>query len=381
MKAGGIVFFIFLLVSCNTPDNEIIEVNFEELNGSEITLSGIADDITYIPLDNDYPMSIYFQRAEIINDTIFLNEKDNGMYSLDISGKMVRKYGSRGRGPGEYVYGFRYAIDRIGRILYLLDQKNILKYSLDGLYLGNISLEKYPGHFSDLRFLDSLLIVFEFVSFGEAVYDWIIIDTTGSLIKEKYNYVPSFKTNVGSPGGVYDYENNIYYWNSINDTVYSISPDLTYKPSLFFSPSDLRMPRYNYTITKVDEVNKYLNLSLVLETDQFIVLRYFYEKSALVLIDKENKKTYKTTWLDSNGGLQNDLDGGASFEPRQYYKVGGSEYLVGYTQPIEILTRIATDDFKNFLPEYPAKKEDLVRTAEKMKETDNSLLTIVRLKK
>jgi len=48
MKAGGVFFFIFLLVSCNTPDNEIIEVNFEELNGSEITLSGIAEDITIV---------------------------------------------------------------------------------------------------------------------------------------------------------------------------------------------------------------------------------------------------------------------------------------------------------------------------------------------
>ncbi len=380
MKTACFLLPLLLVASCGSPDDEIIKVDFEKFGDTRITLSEIADDITYVPLDNDYPMSIYFLRAEIFNDTIYLLEKDNGMFALDMSGKMVRKYGSRGRGPGEYVYGFRFTIDRDNRILYLLDAKNILIYSLAGTYMGNISLEKNPGHFTELRFRDSLLMAFEFIAGGESVYDWIVIDTAGNPIMEKYNSVPSFKTNYGVPGGVYEYENTIQYWNSINDTVYSISPDLTYKTSLLFIPSELRYPRYDHTIG-VKELNKYINLSLVLETDRFIVLRYFYKESALVLIDKGNRQTYRVTWLESNGGLLNDLDGGVPFEPKQYFREDGIEYLIGYTQPVNILTRLRTDDFRHSVPRYPAKKEALVKMSEKLKETDNALLTIVRLKK
>lgn len=380
MRTPYLLLIIPFMISCNITDNEFIKVDFENLDGKEITLSEIADDISYIPLDNDYPMSIYFQRIEICNDTIYLNEKDNGMFALDISGEMIIRYGSRGRGPGEYVLGFRYAMDRDGRILYLLDKKKILKFSLDGPYLGDISLEKYPGNFSEIRFRDSKLVVFEYISYGDAVYDWIVIDTVGNLIKEKFNYVPSFKTNYGYPGGVFEYGDKIYYWNSTNDTVFSISVDLNYRASFLFAPSDYRLPKYDHTMGVYD-FNKYINLSTVLETDSFIVLRYFYEKATLALIDKSTRKIYKATWSVNNGGLINDLDGGAPFEPKQYYKKDGREYLIGYTQPIEILGRTNSLDFKITFAEYPQKKKELIKIAERLKVTDNSLLTIVRLRK
>lgn len=79
------IFFIWLLplllVSCNPPENKNVNIDLSQLEGAEITLSEIADDITYIPLDNDYPMSIYFQRIEVFNDTIYLSEKDNGVFA------------------------------------------------------------------------------------------------------------------------------------------------------------------------------------------------------------------------------------------------------------------------------------------------------------
>ncbi|MDZ7634775.1 MAG: 6-bladed beta-propeller [Bacteroidales bacterium] len=185
MKQYLYMVFFLPLLSCNSPVSKITEVDLENLNGEEITLSEIADDITYVPLDNDYPMSIYFQRIEILEDTIYLTEKDIGMFALDMSGKMVKRYGSKGRGPGEYMYGNKFTIDRKGQILYLLDMKSILKYSLDGTYLGKISLDKYPGNFKELRFKDSQLILFEYIALGEAVYDWIVMMTAPVTLSVK----------------------------------------------------------------------------------------------------------------------------------------------------------------------------------------------------
>ncbi len=363
-------------MSCSSPDNDIIEVDFERISDNEITLSAIADDITYIELDSDYPMSIFYM-VEIFNDTIYVDEKDNGMFALDMTGKMIRRYGSRGRGPGEYIYGLRFTIDRENRILYLLDRNKILKYSLDGTFLGIISLEKYPGSFSEIKFQGSSIIVFDFNA-GWAAYDWIVIDAEGNLIKGKYNSVPSFKSKWGFIHNIYEFESSTYYHNVYNDTVFSISPDLSYRTSFLFRPSELRWPRHDLDLS---ERFNYILLNLVLETKAFVVLQYYYKKSYMAFIDKSNGKSYKVTWEGENGGIINDLDGGAPFEPKQYFEEDGREYLVGYTQPVNILTRLRSDDFKNSVPGYPEKKEALVKMAENLKETDNALLTIVRLKK
>lgn len=296
---------------------------------------------------------------------------------------MVRKYGNRGRGPGEYMYGHKFTIDRNGRILYLLGIDAILKFSLDGTYLGSIPLDKYPGHFTELRFRDSLLIVFEFIALGEAVYDWIVIDTEGTLIREKHNYVPSFNSTFGPGGGVYEFGRSIFYWNGYNDTVFSIAQDLSYSTSFFFTPSELRWPRNDIDPALM---SKYIGLYLVLETERYIIIKYYYKESTLGFIEKNNGLSFKVSWspvnhIDNNGGLINDLDGGAPFDPKYYFEENGIGYMVGFTDPVEILTRINGEDFSNTSAAYPQKKAALVNLAEKIKETDNALLTIVRLKK
>ena len=377
MKASGLLFLFLLVMSCSTPDNEIIEVDFERISDNEITLSAIADDITYMTLDNNYPMSIFYG-IELFNDTIYLDEKDNGMFAMDMSGKIIRRYGSRGRGPGEYVYGLRFTIDRGNRILYLLDRNNILKYSLNGTFLGSISLEKYPGHFSDIRFKNSLIIAFEFINVGKAVYNWIVLDTDGNLISEKCNSIPSFKTGWGFSIKTYELGSNTYYYNIYNDTVFSISPDLSYSTSFLFRPSELRWPRHHVDLA---ERFDHINVGRVFETRAFILLKYYYKKNNIAFINKNNGKSYKVTWEEENGGIKNDLDGGAPFEPKQYFEEDGREYLVGYTQALDIISRVHSNDYKNYTPIYPEKKEALTKIAENIKETDNALLTIVRLKK
>ena len=376
MKASGLLFLFLLVMSCGSPDNEIIEVDFERISDNAITLSAIADDITYVTLDNNYPMSIFYG-VELFNDTIYLNERNNGMFAMDMSGKIIRRYGSRGRGPGEYVYGLKFTIDRTSRVIYLLDRNNILKYSLNGTFLGNISLEKFPGLFGDIKSKNSLIIAFENINVGKAVYNWIVIDAEGNLIREKYNSIPSFKTGWGFIERAYELESNTYYYSIYNDTVFCISPDLSYSTSFLFKPSELRWPRHHVDLSGRFD---YINVSRVFETKAFILLKYYYKKNNIAFIDKSNGKSYKVTWEEENGGIINDLDGGALFEPIQYLKKDGREYLVGYTQTIDIISRVHSDDFKNYTPKKPNGKEALNSLAENLKETDNPLLTLVRLK-
>jgi|WetSurMetagenome_2_1015567.scaffolds.fasta_scaffold21697_3 hypothetical protein len=376
MKTHCFLLFLVVTVACSSPGKKILEINPEKFSDNEITLSEIADDIKYIPLDKNYPMSIFYQ-LEILNDTIYIDEKDNGLFALDMTGKMIRKYGKRGRGPGEYIYGLRFTIDTISRTVYLLDQNNLIKYSLNGAFLGKFSIEEYGILFQDIKYYGSKILAFEYIMCGEARNDWIVIDTTGNLISRKPNYIPSFKTRYCAGGGVYEYENNISCWNWYNDTIFSISPDLSYRVSLLFSPGKLRYPRSDFDIS---QMSKYFIPQLVFETKSFIVFGYTYNRYSIVLINKEKNESFKAKGKGEFGGLRNDLDCGATFEPKQYYENGNREYMIGYTQPSDIIQCVNSNEFKRAVPKYPEKKEALKKLTANMKETDNAILTIVRLK-
>jgi hypothetical protein len=74
-------------------------------------------------------------------------------------------------------------------------------------------------------------------------YDWIILDTLGNLVKKKERTISPFTSNWPTSGGMYKFENRIYNWNTYNDTVFSILPNLNYESSFLFSPGEHRVPR------------------------------------------------------------------------------------------------------------------------------------------
>jgi hypothetical protein len=55
--------------------------------------------------------------------------------------------------------------------------------------------------------------------------------------------------------------------------------------------------------------------------------------------------------------------------------------MVGLINSYQIKTLVASDEFKNSTPEYPEKKKEFITLADSLKETDNPVLMLVRLKK
>ena len=89
-----------------------------------------------------------------------------------------------------------------------------------------------------------------------------------------------------------------------------------------------------------------------------------------------------------SGGILNDLDNGNRFQPggttyhqESYFVENDNEYIVGLTQSNKIKTRVESSDFKTSKPKYPEKKKELEKLANSLKETDNPVLMMVRLKK
>ncbi len=387
MKTKYLLMF-FLLFSCKSHQNTLYQFDPRTLKENKITLSEIADDITYIPLDNTFPISLIYSPRYFINNSIYLSALNSGVMVFDRKGKLLRKIGGIGRGPGEYNSYYIFTVDDKSEKVCVFDFNVIKVYSKTGNFLRSISLKEFGDRVVAVELYNSKLFISYALQSADNKYDWIILDTLGNLVKNKEKTIPSFTSNWPVGGGMYKFEDRIYNWNTYNDTVFSILPDINYEISFLFSPGEHRVPRSELRDLKI--IGLYFNPYSVFETRRFLAINYGYNKKlTIALIDKKNRKSY-LTYLESGpavlgnnfiGGILNDLDGGVRFQPENYFAENGREYMFTLINPYQIKALVANNEFKISSPKYPEKKKEFEKLANSLTETDNQVLMIVRLKK
>ena len=132
------------------------------------------------------------------------------------------------------------------------------------------------------------------------------------------------------------------------------------------------------------QLQQYYSPHLFIETNRFLINRYNYKgKYAYAFIDKRNYKTYISffEWKKGfRGGIANNLDGGLMFFPMNYFVENEFEYLAAVINPYELKAHVASEAFKTFTPKYLEKKRELEKLANRLKEDDNPVLMLVKLK-
>ena len=289
-----------------------------------------------------------------------------------------------GRGPGEYLYANNFTVNEETETVYILDGNDIIKvFSGTGHFIRSFPLME-NGVSESIEFYNSNLFVSYAIQFKNAKYKWIVFDTLGNVIKKKEREIPIFTANYGNKETIYKFQNLIFYWNNYTDTVFSLLPDLRNEPSFIISPGEHRPPTSKLSFEQLMQ-NKFLNLFKIFETNRFFVLRYFYNRPTLTLIDKNNQEAFVIYLEYENenclNGIENDIDGEYFFVPEYYFTEKNREYMVGLQYPYQIKARVLHDGFINSIPKYPEKKKELEEMANRLKETDNLVLVLVRLKK
>jgi hypothetical protein len=382
--------------SCKQEQTSPYEIGPRIFVDNKITLSEIADEITYIPLDNIFPIGITYT-LRITRDHIYLSIKDVGIVQFDRYGNFVRKVGSRGSGPGEYRYGMEFAIDNLTDNLYVLDPGIVKVYSSSGFFLRDIKTKAYSGGFGfrDIEIYNSLLFLSDNMPNGNSKYNWVFLDTLGKLIAKKDNSVPPFENNFEMNVGIYRFEDKIFYFNYYNDTIFSIYPDLNYKAAYLFAKGEFRWPRAKINFTSDSQLNaelyKLFKPAIMFETKRFIVFAYSYlDKYPIAFIDKKTKKTFLALQYDNSLGsilkykpfLINNLDGGMPLtENIKYYFENEEEFITTLINPFDLKVYVSSAEFKSIVPKYPEKKKELEKLAATLKETDNPVLVMIRLNK
>ena len=390
------LFISLIAFSCHSLENDTFQIDPRTFNDNKITLADIADDIKYIPLNDSLPIGMTFG-LRITADYIYISVKDIGILQFDRLGNLIQKIGARGRGPGEYQFGMEFAVDEKTGSVYIRDPKNVYVYSQGGLFLREISYQKYLATYpmaGAIEFYNSLIFLGDYLMRGNSSYNWIFLDTLGNLISAKENSVPLFQTNVGWRGCVYKFENKLFYYNVLNDTVFSITPELFYSKAYLFAKGEHRWPRTKIETNTFDlftlQISKLFQPLKMFETKRFIVLSYIYlDKSAISFFDKNTKKTFLSYRYERTKDnkeyrvpcLINDLDGGPPLENINYYSENSKEFITTIINPLNLKEHLESDGFRKTFLKYPEKKKELEKLANSLKETDNPVLMIVRLKK
>ncbi len=403
---GFLLLILISFVSCCRQDDGIYTIDLRGVPDiNEISLSEMADDITYIPLSNDSPIGDIYYNTYVYKDHIVINGRDNGVSLFDREGNFISQIGSKGRGPGEYFFCYNIAVDYEGKMVYVRDSREIKIYTFDGDFIRSFDTSQHAGlHVSDSRgyknflndivYFNSRLFVSVYISGGMAYNDWIVIDKSGNPLIEKLNYIPDFESYMGWGGVTYEYNNKIYYHNHYNDTLFSISSDLSFEPSIILDlgvtipetrewEQEDREKRFIADINEMFETDNYwIMLCMHLITPMNI--EYYY-----AIVDKDTKEMFFMQSREPSeskqgsrytGGIVNDLDGGVPFQPERYYKEDGREYMLELISPFTLKEHVASEDFKNYVPKYPEKKQELIELANSLDEMDNLILASVRLK-
>ena len=388
IKCYFLILTFILIFSCRPVVRSIYEFDPRTIKEEEFTLSEIADDISYIPLDNIFPLG-RIPKTVIIKNAIYINPVNTGLLRYDREGRFLNKIGKIGRGPGEYINYMHFCVDdKTGKVFNVSNRNELIQvFSGNGEFIRSYLLKDYGTGVENVLFYNSQLFVQCIIEWKDTDYEWIIYDTTGSIIKKRNRHLPKFDTNSSGAGYPYIFEDKLTYYNNWTDTIFSILPDLEEIPSMIMNPGEHRFPRAYVPINQIMQ-KKYFSLSRIFETKRFIIIKYYYQKYSIAFIDKQNRKVLLNyhDWdegVDGHqiGGIINDLDGGLRFIPDSYFAEDDREYLVGMQYPIEIKAHANRNEFKNSYSALPMKKLEFERLAKSLEETDNPILVLVKLKK
>ncbi len=389
MKRFKIFLSILVIIySCNLRENnELFIIDINRSIETELSISHLVDDITYIPLQSEIlfknPFSILTTKENFILSTLPSN-----ILIFTRSGKIINEIGKVGKGPGEYLFPKHLAYDQDENMIYVYDNKRIIQYDLSGKFRNELNLEKFNSDFHDIHLNKGDIYLAGGIHFGNAIYDWIVVDNSLNIQSYKFNHIGSFGAMGDGTiiregrGGFFSYEEDIYFWNSFNDTIFSLEPN-SYKPAIVFETGIFKHPPEAILF---EERSKYFYLNYMFGTNNFFVMVYILNNHQYTsLFDKKNKKLMainKSANLSvfDIPGIPNDIDGGPAFPPFYYFQENGKEFLIGWIHAFRLKAHVESGSFKNSSPKYPEKKKELEKLAASLDENDNPVLIIGKLK-
>jgi len=290
-----------------------------------------------------------------------------------------------GRGPDEFQTCHDIDIGKNEKI-YLMDgwKRKFFVYNGNGELLKTISIPIYG--FGDFRVADGNFLCYTDNHLGDIEYSYSLLDTSGRIVKKFPNKYPFVKYKNDAYGFYhenlfYSISNRLYKKEVYSDTIY-LYENMNFKPHLVIDMGDkLITPKARSEFAGMDLAKNYISPQNLFEFGDYIYYEFTYKfdfANSEIYGFIGSKQTDFQALINPEKGLINDLDGGPNILP---LTVKDDNTIIGWVEALELKKHVASETFKNSLPKYPEKKKELEQLANRLKDTDNPVLVLVRLKK
>ena len=160
-----VLFFAFLLSSCrNGESGDLMEVMVDIGQTNTLLLSEITEEITSIKLEltDESMINPDMVIKVLLYDSLAFIAESKQLLIFDIKGKFVRSIGSKGQGPGEYVFIKDFTFDEENKTIYIINQgRQIISYDLNGNFLRELTLiNQLQGQIFSIDYLNNDLFLF-----------------------------------------------------------------------------------------------------------------------------------------------------------------------------------------------------------------------------
>jgi len=376
---------LIIFYSCNESSSETTLIRQSEFKEKEADLRKLVKEELYIRLDNSVPLQ-FVSKIVGAGDRLLIEDQDI-LYLYSKEGKFIRQIGSKGNGPEEYLRITDYCVDdKSGKIFILSPKNKLMVFNLEGKFEKSFIPDEEIS-FNRIVCRDNMLYLFDIFSWGSLKYNWIIIDTEGKRLKEKYNYIPDYESQmVVGLDPVFENENLIYYWNNLNDTIYEIDGMASKSAFLIAQEEDRINPDDIKDIMSYSQCEKWQPYSIRANGD-YLILTYnvFGEQLCLASVwyDTKANSPLSVNIVErstKNAGIDNLLEGNINFYARNKIELEGKDYLVGWDPALDFKQK-AMDYFSDngdSDPDYINSKQ--YKVAENISVEDNPVIILVSLK-
>ena len=223
-----------------------------------IPVSDFISELEYIPLQTTRDCLVGESIRDIIVTSahIFITGPlglGSFCYAFSRDGKFIGEIGSVGQGPGEYQFITRLSIDEKNQSLYLeASVRNLLEYSLDGVFRKSIDLPKNMGYLSTecvYPLSNNLFIGHIPNDRGSEEYNFILFNDSGQVIKSFVNHVKFERSGnwiSGFDGAMkpFKVKQSLYLKEFTNDTLYCLNAQNELIPQYVFNLGKYAFPQH-----------------------------------------------------------------------------------------------------------------------------------------
>jgi len=349
----------------------------------ELLLSEIADDVDFIKLQTTKDNYFYSpSNIKIVNGRIYFFDRKLGQFFIfNIDGNFISKFGTKGKGPNEYVEIQDFSYNNYRNVLTAFTRENkVLTYDLDGKLLKSCNLKSSPLH----------LIPF---SSGYIGYypSPICIGNNGnqlSTFNESGKHLESFAKNESCEKRdavlfhqIYLHQNEIRFWDCSIDTVFSLNSQLQVNPVYSFC-SIHAMPKNLFSSINSFQAGarEYLTIQNLFESIGYLFIRGrigSYGTGLYLVYDKRNNRSFVLQDNDlKKVGIKDNLVSTLFFWPNDIVNDGR---MACFFEIIDLKERLKESGDKMNL-KYSNKFKALKALIENSDSNDNPILFLIKLK-